>query len=62
MSETHDGRTMNSKEWWEDFHAESWEANRGGEQTEHFMVRLIESLPPDLAKYMVRARPASKIE
>src|SRR5579859_3061495 len=36
---------INSRDWWERYFGEHWEANRGSQQTRHFMERLLASLP-----------------
>ena len=43
---------VNSREWWDTYFAENWEANRGSQQTQHFMERLLASLPAHELSYL----------
>ena len=43
---------MNSRDWWEEYHAEGWQANGGSEQTAHFMERLVSELAPDVKQFL----------
>src|SRR5262245_21538382 len=46
MGATQDGRPrINSPEWWEEYFRGPWDENHGGEQTRHFMQRLLAELP-----------------
>jgi GT2 family glycosyltransferase/2-polyprenyl-3-methyl-5-hydroxy-6-metoxy-1,4-benzoquinol methylase len=42
---TQDSSSINSREWWQEYFVENWEAHGGGEQTRHFMERLVAELP-----------------
>ncbi|HZN69355.1 MAG TPA: methyltransferase domain-containing protein, partial [Tepidisphaeraceae bacterium] len=56
-----DSPAMNSRGWWEDYFREKWEANRGREQTRHFMRRLIESLPEAEVSFL-SSRPTEVLD
>lgn len=43
---------INSRQWWEQYFAAQWDANKGGEKTRHFMERLIGSLPAAEAAFL----------
>jgi glycosyltransferase involved in cell wall biosynthesis/2-polyprenyl-3-methyl-5-hydroxy-6-metoxy-1,4-benzoquinol methylase len=43
---------VNSKSWWEDYHANLWDANEGSAQTAHFMERLIGGLAPEDVRFL----------
>jgi GT2 family glycosyltransferase/2-polyprenyl-3-methyl-5-hydroxy-6-metoxy-1,4-benzoquinol methylase len=43
---------VNSREWWERYFRESWDAHGGGEQTRHFMERLLAELPAPEKSYL----------
>jgi glycosyltransferase involved in cell wall biosynthesis/SAM-dependent methyltransferase len=45
---------MNSRAWWDDYFTHHWEANRGSDQTRHFMERLIANLPSAELAYLSR--------
>jgi 2-polyprenyl-3-methyl-5-hydroxy-6-metoxy-1,4-benzoquinol methylase/glycosyltransferase involved in cell wall biosynthesis len=47
-----DAHVINSRAWWEEYFRRSWDANRGTEQTRHFMERLVASLPEAEAAYL----------
>lgn len=51
----------NSRAWWDDYFREKWEANRGREQTRHFMQRLLDSLPEPEAQYL-SSRPTEVLD
>src|SRR5688572_13706503 len=51
----------NSQPWWDEYFRAQWEANRGRQQTRHFMERLLASLPePELA--YLSSRPAEVLD
>lgn len=52
---------VNSPQWWEDYFRRAWEANGGGEQTRHFMQRLIAELPAAEADHL-RHRATSIVD
>ncbi|MFN7922157.1 MAG: class I SAM-dependent methyltransferase [Bryobacteraceae bacterium] len=51
-----EGVAVNSREWWEWYFQTHWDNYGGGNQTAHFMKRLLESLPLTVAAYL-RSRP-----
>ena len=51
----------NSREWWEEYFIEDWDAHGGASQTRHFMERLIRELPaPEIS--FLRATPVSILD
>ncbi|HKQ04907.1 MAG TPA: glycosyltransferase [Blastocatellia bacterium] len=54
-------KPMNSRAWWDQYFAESWQANGGSAQTRHFMERLLAELSaPD--KAYLRSRPLDVLD
>src|SRR6266487_3598230 len=52
---------VNSREWWEEYFVEDWDAHGGGDQTYHFMERLLLELPaPERA--FLRSTPVSILD
>jgi GT2 family glycosyltransferase/2-polyprenyl-3-methyl-5-hydroxy-6-metoxy-1,4-benzoquinol methylase/glycosyltransferase involved in cell wall biosynthesis len=48
---------INSRDWWNRYFAEHWDARGGSSQTRHFTQRLLDSLPPrELAWLRVKPR------
>jgi GT2 family glycosyltransferase/glycosyltransferase involved in cell wall biosynthesis len=43
---------INSREWWDQYFASSWDANGGSAQTRYFMRRLIASLPEQEVSFL----------
>ncbi len=43
---------VNSREWWDWYFSENWDANDGGGQTRHFMERLVANLPAAERDYL----------
>ncbi|HYO98978.1 MAG TPA: glycosyltransferase [Pyrinomonadaceae bacterium] len=41
---TQDSSSINSREWWQEYFVEHWEAHGGDDQTRHFMARLLAEL------------------
>src|SRR5215207_7927810 len=57
----HSQHPTNSQPWWDEYFRAQWEANRGRQQTRHFMDRLLASLPePELA--YLSSRPADVLD
>src|SRR5438309_3065397 len=55
------GYPVNSREWWEDYFAENWDAHGGSGRTRHFMQRLIAELPLPEAAFL-RTRPLTILD
>jgi GT2 family glycosyltransferase/2-polyprenyl-3-methyl-5-hydroxy-6-metoxy-1,4-benzoquinol methylase len=49
---TQNSDAVNSREWWQDYFADRWEAHGGGEQTRHFMERLLVELQAPEQHYL----------
>src|SRR5205809_320418 len=43
---------INSREWWEDYFQRHWDFYDGGNQTSHFMERLLVNLPTEVLAYL----------
>src|SRR4051812_7826308 len=52
---------MNSRAWWDEYFAESWQANGGSAQTRHFMERLLAELLATEKAYL-RSRPLDVLD
>ena len=52
---------VNSRDWWNNYFTESWDANGGSAQTRHFMQRLLDSLPPNELAWL-NAKPRSILD
>ena len=51
----------NSRDWWNRCFAEEWDANRGSEQTTHFMQRPLRSVPSTELAWLA-AKPRSILD
>ena len=44
---------VNTREWWESYFREQWDANRGGERTRHFAERLVANLAAEEKAFLL---------
>lgn len=52
---------INSRDWWNRYFAEQWDAHGGSSQTRHFMQRLLDNLPPGELAWL-RAKPRTILD
>ena len=52
---------MNSREWWEQYFVDTWDADGGGDQTRYSMRRLLDEIPGPEAAFL-RSRPLTILD